>query len=84
MTFSFNGDDVIEEEMDEMLSRSQDFLKEEEERIQKEFEISLNTAAAVLYLRGRSRWTKEKEQELIDRDHEGNPISLGKVLAGEF
>lgn len=82
--FFFNGVEVDYEEMMEMLHESQDFLVEEEKRIQQEHDVSLNTAAAILYLRGRSRWTREKEKELIHRDHGGNPIHLGKVLSGEF
>lgn len=80
----FNGKQVSEEEFNQMLNDSQEFMVEEEKKIKKEFGVSENTASAILYLRSRSRWTPEKETELIKRDHAGNPISLGAVLSGEF
>ena len=47
-----------------------------------ELQISQRCANFVLYLRGRSRWTQEKEDELIRLDKAGEP--LPNVLSGEF
>lgn len=80
----FNGMQVSEEEFNQMLNDSQEFMIEEEKKIKEKFHVSDDTASAILYLRSRSRWTLEKETELIERDHAGNPISLGAVLSGEF
>jgi hypothetical protein len=54
------------------------------QEIAEEFGVSLDTAGAVVYLRSRSRWTVEKEEELIQRDKAGNPIPLTTVLSGGF
>jgi hypothetical protein len=83
-TFSFNGVEMTEEEFRKALDESQEYMRGEERRIQEEYGVTLNTASAIMYLRGRSRWTLEKELELIERDHAKNPISLGTVLSGEF
>ena len=52
--------------------------------VQDRFTVSFETAENILYLRSRSRWTLEKEEELIRRDREGNPIKSVTVLSGEF
>ena len=85
-TFSFNGVELSEEDFRKVLDESQEYMRGEERRLQKEYGITLNTASAIMYLRGRgrSRWTPEKEIELIEHDHAKNPISLGAVLSGEF
>lgn len=82
--FVFNGVSMTEEEFNQALNDSQDFMIKEEKRIQEEYGVTENTASAILYLRGRSRWTLKKENKLITRDKAGNPIPLGKVLSGEF
>jgi hypothetical protein len=83
--FFINGTQVEnEEEFIDMLNKSQEHMVEMEKNIADTFEVSADTASAILYFRGRSRWTWEKEKELIDRDRAGDPISLGVVLSGEF
>lgn len=82
--FQFNGVKVTEEEMIELMQQSQDYMVQQEAEIRKAYGVSDETASAILYLRGRSRYTEEKEAELVRRDIEGNPIPLGKVLRGEF
>lgn len=79
-----NGVQVTDEEFMQALDESQERMIEVENNIREAFGVSPDTASAIFYLRGRSRWTEEKEQELIDRDKAGNPISLGDVLSGEF
>jgi hypothetical protein len=66
------------------LNVAQEVMVEQEKNIAETFEVSPDTASAIFYLRTRSRWTWDKERELIDRDHAGDPISLGAVLSGEF
>lgn len=66
------------------LNESQDRVIDQENKIKEEYDVSSNTASAIFYLRSRSRWTLEKENELVERDHANNPIPLGAVLAGKF
>lgn len=82
--FNFNGQDMSEREFLEALDETQELIVAEEKNIRDTFGVSDSTAGAIMYLRSRSRWTQEKEQELIDRDKAGDPISLGTVLSGEF
>lgn len=79
-----DGQLVSEEEFERMLNDSQEYMVYRENEIKKKYGVSENTASAILYLRSRSRWTLEKETELIERDKAGKPISLGLVLSGEF
>lgn len=80
----FNGQQVTEQELFDALDESQEFMISEEKKIADMYGVSDDTASAIFYLRTRSRWTSEKENELVDRDKRGNPISLGVVLSGEF
>lgn len=82
--FVFNGVSMSEEEFNQALEESQEFMVAQEKEIREKYGVSENTASAILYLRSRSRWTLEKENELVERDKVGNPIPLGKVLRGEF
>lgn len=82
--FFFNGEKVTEDEMYDRLDESQLLMEKEEERAAQDYGVSKQTASAICYLRTRSRWTREKEQELVDRDKAGNPISLNTVLSGDF
>ena len=52
------------------------------EKLAKELGVSIHCAGCVHYLRGRSRWTQEKEDQLIQLDKEGK--ELPNVLAGEL
>ncbi len=54
----------------------------EEQKLASDLGISINASCVILYLRTRSRWTKEKEDHLIQLDKEGK--ELPNVLAGEF
>jgi hypothetical protein len=65
-----------------LMYKVQDGYQEEIDNIQEEHQISSACAAAVWYLRSRSRWTEEKEQQLINMDRRGEPIP--NVGAGEF
>lgn len=82
--FSFNGVEMDQESFMEALDLAQESMMESESAIRQQYGVSDQTASAIFYLRGRSRWSEEKEQELVDRDRAGNPISLGAVLSGEF
>jgi hypothetical protein len=53
----------------------------EQEELAEALNVSMACAADVQYLRTRSRWTLEKEKELIRLHKEGNPPN---VLSGEF
>jgi hypothetical protein len=75
---------VSEKEMHRRLKESQEMMLQAEREIVRRFGVSDNTASAVVYLRTRSRWSVEKELELIEKDRAGNPIALGTVLSGEF
>lgn len=80
----FNGQKVTRDQLMAAIDESQEHMVAEEKRIAEEFGVSNETASAIHYLRFRSRWTQEKETELIERDKSGIPISLGTVLSGEF
>lgn len=80
----FNGKLVTEKEFERLLNESQQYMIDSETKIREKFGVSPNTASAIFYLRTRSRWSEEKEAELIARDKAGDPISLGAVLSGEF
>lgn len=83
--FYFNGEKLENEEaLIEALKESQECMIENERKIAEEFGVTNQTAAAISYLRTRSRWTQEKEDQLIVRDRLGMPISLGTVLSGDF
>lgn len=80
-----NGEKLSDEaELFEALDQAQERMVAEIAEVEREFGVSPNTADAIVYLRSRSRWTPQKEVELIERDRAGNPIPLGKVLSGEF
>jgi hypothetical protein len=80
----FNGELVTAEEFERLADEAADEMNQEEDRIAKRFGISHQTASAICYLRTRSRWSVEKELELIERDRAGDPIPLSTVLSGEF
>lgn len=42
-------------------------------RVSKELGVSIACASDVVYLRGRSRWTQELEDELVQMDKVGDP-----------
>lgn len=78
------NDPAAMKEFQAAMDEWQDAVLDEHKKIELEYGVSAPTANAIYYLRSRSRWTEEKEQELIDRDHWGNPIPLNMVLTGEF
>lgn len=83
--FFINGEQVEDEAaFVKALDEAQEYMITQEKEIREKFDVSDDTASAILYLRGRSRWTPEKELELIERDKAGDPISLGAVLSGDF
>lgn len=72
------------EELNQLMNQWQEAMIAEQAEIQSEFGVSQPTAGAIQYLRSRSRWTPEKELQLIARDLLGDPIPLENVLSGEF
>jgi hypothetical protein len=82
--FFFNGEEMSRDDLVEALNRSQQYMLDAEEEIKERYGVSDDTASAIAYLRTRSRWTEEKEKELVTRDKIGFPISLGAVLSGDF
>ena len=76
-----SGDmDALNEAMDAW----HDAQEQECREIAKTLGVSDATAGAIQYLRTRSRWTPEKEEELIARDKAGNPIDVSLLMTGEF
>lgn len=80
----WNGRRVTHEEFDELLVSAEEEELRAEDEIMQRVGVSRPTASAIIYLRSRSRWTVEKELELIERDRAGNPIPLSEVLSGIF
>lgn len=72
------------DELNAIMAEWQDAMIAEQKEISEKLGVSDGTAAAIQYLRTRSRWTPEKELELIERDKVGNSIPLSTVLTGEF
>lgn len=83
--FFVNGIQMQDErEFTDALDMMHETLAMDQAALQENLEVSEETASAIQYLRSRSRWTPEKELELIVRDRQGDPIPLGYVLSGEF
>jgi hypothetical protein len=82
--FYWNGREVSEAEFLSLADASQEAFVLDAKELVESIGVSRETADAILYLRGRSRWTQEKEDELISRDKAGNPISINVILRGEF
>jgi hypothetical protein len=82
--FFFNGEEMSKEDLVSALDKSQQYMLDAEAEIKEQYGVSDDTASAIAYLRTRSRWTEEKEKELVTRDKIGFPISLGAVLSGDF
>jgi len=81
----FNGERVeSQEELGRLLRASTETMEAVERDAKALYGVSDQTASAIVYLRSRSRWTEEKEMELVRRDLAGDPIPLGTVLSGEF
>lgn len=60
----------------------QEAMLEEQKNIAQNLNVTLYAAGLIQYLRSRSRWTQEKEDELVRLDQAGE--ELPNVLAGEF
>ena len=60
----------------------QEAMLEDQKNIAKLLNVTLYTAGLIQYLRTRSRWTEEKEAELVRLDQTGE--AMPNVLAGEF
>lgn len=82
--FNFNGVEVNEEQFIALCESAESAINWELEEIHDRYGVSDETANAIVYLRGRSRWTIEKEQELVQRDLTGNAIPMNQVLSGDF
>jgi hypothetical protein len=70
--------------MAELQTNSNAFCVSYAEELGKKLGVSTAVALGICYLRSRSRWTQEKEDEIIRRAKEGNPIDGGDILSGEF
>lgn len=82
--FIFNGKEVTEEEWRALEEGYQQAMLNEESTVKDQYQVNDETAASIVYLRSRSRWSPEKEAELVQRYRQGSPISLADVLTGEF
>ena len=70
--------------LNEMMNATQDAWAEEIKQIAKDFGISESTAGDVWYLRTRSRWTQDLENQLVEAYHAGKPIDSGDVLGRQI
>ena len=61
----------------ELMDKMQDETNKQIASLAKEKELTIPCAMDVWYLRTRSRWTEEKEAELIQLHKEGNPPNMG-------
>lgn len=77
--------DATQEEKDafnKAMDAQQEAMFDDQKNISNMLKVSLHTAGLIQYLRSRSRWTQEKEDELVRLDQAGE--ELPNVLAGEF
>lgn len=58
--------------------------KTEDEKLAEELNVSPGCAIDILYLRTRSRWTQELEDELIRLHKEGNPPNIMEFGCGSL
>lgn len=70
--------------VNEVMSEVQDSWVEEIKQMAKNLRVSEGVAGDIWYLRTRSRWTQDLENQLIAADQAGNPIDSGAVLSGEW
>jgi hypothetical protein len=86
MVASLNEADVQNpqtmEAFTEVMDMWQDAMDNERNSLVKELGVSTQCAGYVQYLRTRSRWTQEKEDQLIELDKKGQ--ELPNVLSGAF
>lgn len=84
VVFELSGDATQEEKdaFNKAMNTQQDAMSKDEKNIASTLNVSLHTAGLIQYLRTRSRWTQEKEDELVRLDQAGE--TLPNVLAGEF
>lgn len=75
---SMSGDDLNDEEKMDSFQDAMDAYYEEMEKYTKslaeELGVSVSCASSVEYLRTRSRWTQELEDNLIEMDKKGLPM----------
>ena len=79
------GTDASQEEKDafnKVMDAWQEAMLEDQKNIAKLLNVTLYTAGLIQYLRTRSRWTEEKEAELVRLDQAGE--TMPNVLAGEL
>lgn len=82
LELSGNPTQEEKDEFNAMMDAYQEVMIEDQENIAKTLNVSQRAAGLIQYLRGRSRWTLEKENELVRLDQAGE--ELPNVLAGEF
>lgn len=70
--------DAFNETMNEANQKMIDYT----EQLASELHVSIECARSIVYLRGRSRHTQEKENELIRLDQSGE--ELPNVYSGDF
>lgn len=75
-------DDAGWERFNNLMAEIQDGMVKYQHEIAEELNISEACAEYVQYLRTRSRWTQEKEDQPIKMDQAGE--TLPNVLAGDF
>jgi hypothetical protein len=83
---SLSADDVRDSAkmaaLTDMMVMVQDAYVAECDKLEKELGVDSDYAMAIFYLRGRSRWNQEKENELIRMCKDGEECP--NVFAGEF
>lgn len=75
-TFTIDLTNCDFDKVQEFMNEAQNALNQEAEKISKELEVSESCGMDILYLRGRSRWTQQLEDKLIQLYKEGNPPNM--------
>lgn len=84
VSVELSGDATQEQkdELTELMGEWQDAMIEDQKDIAKTLNVSLGAASSIQYLRTRSRWTQNKENELVRLDQAGEKFP--DVLSGDF
>jgi len=68
----------------EIMNMWQDSMVAGIKALAEELDITESVAGDIMYLRSRSRWTQELEDQIIAAFRSGNPIDSGLILSGEW
>jgi hypothetical protein len=72
----FNSNTTEVDHIQEFMNSAQDAFIQEAKNISEQLGVSESCGIDILYLRGRSRWTQELEDRLIELYKQGSPPNI--------